>query len=76
MMGLAGWGNIILWMEESVGSEKFTFGEVQDTEYICYDVGTTELALPYNPFLFDLQLTLIKVKPNHEPAGTIFPLSR
>jgi hypothetical protein len=76
MVVLVWCGNIILWMEESVGSEKFTFGEVQDTEYICYDVANTELALPYNPFLFDLQLALIKVKPNHEPVGTIFPLSR
>ncbi len=39
-------------MEETIGSERFTFGDVQDTEYVAYDIVDTEVRLPYNPFFF------------------------
>jgi hypothetical protein len=39
-------------MEETLGSERFTFGDVQDTEYVAYDIVDTEVKLPYNPFIF------------------------
>lgn len=28
-------------MEETVGSERFTFGDVQDTEYVAFDIVDT-----------------------------------
>jgi hypothetical protein len=41
-------------MESSTENEKFTFGEVEDTEYVPFDTASNELTLPYNPFFFDL----------------------
>jgi hypothetical protein len=63
-------------MDETIGSEKFTFGDVQDTEYVAYEIVDTEIKLPYNPFVFDLRLAIFKSKPNYEEVGTSFPLSR
>jgi hypothetical protein len=63
-------------MEETLGSERFSFGDVQDTEYIAYDIVDTEVKLPYNPFVFELKLTIFKSKPNYEEVGASYPLSR
>ena len=65
-----------LWMEETIGSEKFTFGEVEETEYVSYEIVDTEVKLPYNPFVFDHKLSIFKSKPNYEEVGTSYALSR
>lgn len=57
---------IIKIMDETLGSERFTFGDVQDTEYVAYDIIDTEVKLPYNPFVFDFKLNIFKSKPNYE----------
>lgn len=32
--------------------------------------------MPYNPFLFDLNLVIFKTRPGYEEVGTEYPLSR
>lgn len=54
-------------MELSVtDSERFTFGDVANTEYVTYEIIDTENKLPYHPFKFDLKLVILKTKPNYE----------
>ena len=63
-------------MEETIGSEKFSWGEVEETEYVSYEIADTDVKLPYNPFVFDFKLSIFKSKHNYEEVGTSYPLSR
>lgn len=57
---------LYLTMENSIASsERFSFGEVAETEYVSFKIVETHNKLPYNPFLFDLKLAIVKVKPGY-----------
>ena len=63
-------------MDASNGTERFTFGDVADSEIVSFEMIETTNKLPYHPFHFDLTLTILKNKPNYEDIGTEFTLSR
>lgn len=57
-------------------SDRFSFGEVANTEYASFEQPDNQPSLPYNPFAFDLTLTLKKSKSNYEEPGLRIPLPK